>query len=162
MNPGITTGSPCLHQFVGGNSLDATLGTDMATQFTCTSCVPTKDFSNYWISALYFKARTGPISLKSKQLRENSPQCDFKGVSIRVQPIVRLPQRPKLSQVKCINEHRINMAEFSSRLSQRSSNHRPHPSRGFGLAGLRASLHIVQTFAGIRAATFVLPRPSFP
>jgi hypothetical protein len=101
VNTGVTAGSPISIQFVGGVS--------------------------YCIPVLYFKARNGPLSLQIKQLRENSTQCEFKGDSIRVQPIIRLPQRPTLAQVKCMDEHRITMAEFSSRLSQRSANPRPVP-----------------------------------
>ncbi|KAN0112478.1 protein of unknown function (DUF1996) domain containing protein [Hyaloscypha variabilis] len=58
VNPGVE-GSPHLHQFVGGNALNATLGSNLPDISSCTSCVPTEDFSNYWTAVLYFRARNG-------------------------------------------------------------------------------------------------------
>jgi len=57
-NPGVL-GSPHLHQVVGGNAFNATMGANLPDLATCTSCVPTEDFSNYWTAVLYFRARNG-------------------------------------------------------------------------------------------------------
>jgi len=35
------------------------MGANLPDLSTCTSCVPTEDFSNYWTAVLYFKARNG-------------------------------------------------------------------------------------------------------
>ena len=127
VNPGVTTGSPYLHQFVSGNSLNATLRNRHGDTIHLHQLCPHRGLLQLLNSVLYLKARNGPLSLQIKQLLENSPQCESKGFSIRVQPIVPLPQRPKLVQVNCMDEHRRTMAEFSSRLSQRSANPRPVP-----------------------------------
>lgn len=58
VNPGVIP-SPHLHQIVGGNSFNATLSHDLVAQSTCTSCVFSEDFSNYWTAVLYFRARNG-------------------------------------------------------------------------------------------------------
>jgi len=58
INPGVV-GSPHLHQIVGGNAFNASMGADLPTQASCTSCTPTEDFSNYWTATLFFRARNG-------------------------------------------------------------------------------------------------------
>ncbi|KAM7185552.1 protein of unknown function (DUF1996) domain containing protein [Naviculisporaceae sp. PSN 640] len=58
VNPGVIP-SPHLHQIVGGNSFNATLSHDLVTHSSCTSCVFSEDFSNYWTAVLYFRARNG-------------------------------------------------------------------------------------------------------
>ena len=44
-----------LHQIVGGNAFNATMEGDIGEQATCTTCVFSEDFSNYWTAALYFR-----------------------------------------------------------------------------------------------------------
>lgn len=58
VNPG-SVPSPHLHQIVGGNSFNNTLNHDLPAESTCTSCTFSEDFSNYWTSVMYFKARNG-------------------------------------------------------------------------------------------------------
>ncbi|KAK3381065.1 hypothetical protein B0H63DRAFT_196030 [Podospora didyma] len=61
VNPGAIP-SPHLHQIVGGNAFNASMDStahDLASTATCTSCVFTEDFSNYWTAVLFFKARNG-------------------------------------------------------------------------------------------------------
>ncbi|AEO64618.1 aadcd47a-8d10-4cba-8be5-bf8b375da42b [Thermothielavioides terrestris] len=61
VNPGMIP-SPHLHQVVGGNAFNVTMDHelhDQATTATCTSCMPTEDFSNYWTAVLFFRARNG-------------------------------------------------------------------------------------------------------
>ncbi|KAF2655624.1 hypothetical protein K491DRAFT_657894 [Lophiostoma macrostomum CBS 122681] len=60
VNPGVAP-SPHMHQLVGGNALNVTMdpSLDLPTQASCTSCLYTEDFSNYWTAVLYFKARNG-------------------------------------------------------------------------------------------------------
>jgi hypothetical protein len=49
-----------MHQIVGGNSFNATMTTDdVSKAATCTSCIPSEDFSNYWTANLYFRAQNG-------------------------------------------------------------------------------------------------------
>ncbi|KAI1328943.1 hypothetical protein F5Y16DRAFT_409483 [Xylariaceae sp. FL0255] len=59
--PGIIP-SAHMHQFVGGNSLNATMTPvtyDPSVVSNCTSCTYSQDFSNYWTPSLYYKARNG-------------------------------------------------------------------------------------------------------
>ncbi len=58
VNPGVI-GSPHLHQVVGGNSFNVTMGGDLPTTATCTSCTPVEDFSNYLTGVVFFRARNG-------------------------------------------------------------------------------------------------------
>lgn len=48
-----------VHQFVGGNALHPNMTGDISTQATCTTCVFTEDFSNYWTAVMYFKHQNG-------------------------------------------------------------------------------------------------------
>lgn len=49
-----------VHQIVGGNNFKANMTTgDVSEGATCTTCVFSQDFSNYWTAVLYFKARNG-------------------------------------------------------------------------------------------------------
>lgn len=49
-----------VHQIIGGNAFNATITTkDVSADASCTTCVFSEDFSNYWTAALYFKARNG-------------------------------------------------------------------------------------------------------
>jgi len=50
-----------LHQIIGGNAFNATVapGLDVGSQASCTTCVFSEDFSNYWTAVLYFKHRNG-------------------------------------------------------------------------------------------------------
>ncbi|KAI0455948.1 hypothetical protein F5B21DRAFT_513745 [Xylaria acuta] len=65
VNPGVT-GSPHLHQIIGGNAFKASMdpsSLDIPSQATCTTCTFAEDFSNYWgrytTAVLYFQARNG-------------------------------------------------------------------------------------------------------
>ncbi|KAK8115862.1 hypothetical protein PG984_012364 [Apiospora sp. TS-2023a] len=61
VNPGMIQSSH-IHQIVGGNSFNATMKPvdyDPSKESTCTSCDYSEDFSNYWTTNLYFKARNG-------------------------------------------------------------------------------------------------------
>ncbi|KAK7991592.1 hypothetical protein PG988_000386 [Apiospora saccharicola] len=61
VNPGMIQSSH-IHQIVGGNSFNATMKPvdyDPSNESTCTSCDYSEDFSNYWTTNLYFKARNG-------------------------------------------------------------------------------------------------------
>ncbi|KAK8098863.1 uncharacterized protein PG998_012104 [Apiospora kogelbergensis] len=48
-----------VHQIVGGNAFNATMTGDIGEQATCTTCVYTEDFSNYWTAVLYFRHENG-------------------------------------------------------------------------------------------------------
>ncbi|TVY82605.1 hypothetical protein LSUE1_G001366 [Lachnellula suecica] len=49
-----------VHQIIGGNAFNATIRTDDVSKgASCTTCVFSEDFSNYWTALLYFKARNG-------------------------------------------------------------------------------------------------------
>jgi len=59
VNPGQVPASH-VHQIVGGNAFNATMTTaDVAETASCTTCVFSEDFSNYWTANLYFKAKNG-------------------------------------------------------------------------------------------------------
>ncbi|KAE8450582.1 hypothetical protein EG329_005926 [Mollisiaceae sp. DMI_Dod_QoI] len=58
INPGVL-GSPHLHQIVGGNAFNVTMGADLPAVASCTTCTAAEDFSNYWTAVLFFKARNG-------------------------------------------------------------------------------------------------------
>ncbi|KAI0201975.1 hypothetical protein F4808DRAFT_468921 [Astrocystis sublimbata] len=60
VNPGVT-GSPHLHQVIGGNTFQPSMdpsSLDIPSKATCTTCTFAEDFSNYW-AVLYFQARNG-------------------------------------------------------------------------------------------------------
>ncbi|KAK4225662.1 hypothetical protein QBC38DRAFT_482434 [Podospora fimiseda] len=59
VNPGAIP-SPHQHQIVGGDAFNASMPLeDIAALSTCTGCSYSEDFSNYWTSNLYFRARNG-------------------------------------------------------------------------------------------------------
>ncbi|KAI0528216.1 hypothetical protein F5B22DRAFT_632646 [Xylaria bambusicola] len=61
VNPGVT-GSPHLHQVIGGNAFRPLMdlkSLDIPSAATCTTCTFADDFSNYWTAVLYFQARNG-------------------------------------------------------------------------------------------------------
>ncbi|KAG9237313.1 hypothetical protein BJ875DRAFT_493420 [Amylocarpus encephaloides] len=60
VNPGVT-GSPHLHQIIGGNGFQPFMNpdNDISSLATCTTCTFSEDFSNYWTAVLYFRARNG-------------------------------------------------------------------------------------------------------
>lgn len=65
VNPG-SLPSPHVHQVIGGNSFNVSMAPDahdLPSQSTCTSCVYSEDFSNYWTANVYFKARNGSYKL---------------------------------------------------------------------------------------------------
>ncbi|KAI0536116.1 hypothetical protein GGR58DRAFT_528641 [Xylaria digitata] len=60
VTPGVT-GSPHVHQIIGGNSFRPSMdpgSLDIPAASTCTTCTFADDFSNYW-AILYFRARNG-------------------------------------------------------------------------------------------------------
>ncbi|RYP42462.1 hypothetical protein DL767_000150 [Monosporascus sp. MG133] len=58
VEPGIIP-SQHVHQIVGGNAFDANMKGDIGEQASCTSCIFSEDFSNYWTALLYFRAPNG-------------------------------------------------------------------------------------------------------
>ncbi|KAK4185092.1 hypothetical protein QBC35DRAFT_348677, partial [Podospora australis] len=59
VNPGAIP-SPHQHQIVGGDAFNASMPlTDIADISSCTGCSYSEDFSNYWTSNLYFRAKNG-------------------------------------------------------------------------------------------------------
>ncbi|KAI0420612.1 hypothetical protein F5X98DRAFT_331386 [Xylaria grammica] len=61
VTPGVT-GSPHVHQIIGGNSFRPSMdpgSLDIPSESTCTTCTFAEDFSNYWTAILYFQARNG-------------------------------------------------------------------------------------------------------
>jgi len=48
-----------LHQIVGGNAFQANMTGDIGEKGTCTTCVFTEDFSNYWTAVMFYKAANG-------------------------------------------------------------------------------------------------------
>jgi hypothetical protein len=59
VNPGQSVRSDHLHSVLGGNSFASNLTYDLTQGSTCTTCVVTKDLSNYWTPTLYFRAQNG-------------------------------------------------------------------------------------------------------
>ncbi|KAI0008744.1 hypothetical protein F4779DRAFT_419194 [Xylariaceae sp. FL0662B] len=61
VSPGLIQ-SPHIHQVAGGNAFNSTMTPaeyDPSAESTCTTCSFSEDFSNYWTTNLYFKARNG-------------------------------------------------------------------------------------------------------
>jgi len=59
VNPGAIP-SPHQHQIIGGDAFSASMPlSDIAAESSCTTCSYSDDFSNYWTSNLYFRARNG-------------------------------------------------------------------------------------------------------
>jgi hypothetical protein len=58
-----------LHQIVGGNMFNATMSGDIGAQGSCTTCVFSEDFSNYWTAVMFFKHENG--SYKRVPIMEN-------------------------------------------------------------------------------------------
>ncbi|KAF2655777.1 hypothetical protein K491DRAFT_598203 [Lophiostoma macrostomum CBS 122681] len=60
VNPG-QTGSPHLHQIIGGNAFNVSMDPNAAPSdtATCTTCTFAEDFSNYWTAVMFFKAKNG-------------------------------------------------------------------------------------------------------
>jgi hypothetical protein len=59
VNPG-SIPSPHQHQIVGGDAFNASMPVaDISELSSCTTCSYSDDFSNYWTSNLYFRARNG-------------------------------------------------------------------------------------------------------
>jgi len=59
VNPGQVPATH-MHQIMGGNHFNATMTTgDVSEKATCTSCIPSEDFSNYWTANLYFRHPNG-------------------------------------------------------------------------------------------------------
>ncbi|KAI2610620.1 uncharacterized protein GGS25DRAFT_513179 [Hypoxylon fragiforme] len=48
-----------VHQIVGGNAFNATMEGDIGEKGTCTTCVYSEDFSNYWTAVMYFRHENG-------------------------------------------------------------------------------------------------------
>ncbi|ORY68842.1 uncharacterized protein BCR38DRAFT_508046 [Pseudomassariella vexata] len=58
VQPGIVP-STHLHQIVGGNAFKPNMSGDVGNQGTCTTCVFSEDFSNYWTAVMFFKHENG-------------------------------------------------------------------------------------------------------
>jgi hypothetical protein len=59
-----------VHQIVGGNAFRPNMTGDIGSQGSCTTCVFSEDFSNYWTAVMYFKHTNG--SYKRVPLMENA------------------------------------------------------------------------------------------
>jgi hypothetical protein len=57
VNPGQV--SDHVHTIMGGNGFGFEMNYTNTQNSTCSSCTVTKDLSNYWIPALYYKAKNG-------------------------------------------------------------------------------------------------------
>lgn len=58
VQPGISP-SAHLHQIVGGNAFKANITGDIGNQGSCTTCIFSEDFSNYWTAVMLFKHTNG-------------------------------------------------------------------------------------------------------
>ncbi|KAK3320445.1 hypothetical protein B0T19DRAFT_373737, partial [Cercophora scortea] len=58
VEPGRTPSSH-LHQIVGGNAFQPNMTGDIGEQGSCTTCVFSEDFSNYWTAVMFFKHTNG-------------------------------------------------------------------------------------------------------
>jgi hypothetical protein len=57
VNPGAV--SPHSHTIMGGNGFESDMDYASTQASTCSSCIVTKDLSNYWVPNLYYKAQNG-------------------------------------------------------------------------------------------------------
>ena len=57
VDPGKVSGH--VHTVMGGNGFDFTMNFDTARASTCSTCMISKDLSNYWVPTLYYKAKNG-------------------------------------------------------------------------------------------------------
>jgi hypothetical protein len=57
VNPGNVSGH--VHTIMGGNGFGFDMTYADTQMSTCSSCMVTKDFSNYWVPTLYYKAQNG-------------------------------------------------------------------------------------------------------
>jgi hypothetical protein len=48
-----------VHTVLGGNAFSANMTYETTQTSECTTCVVTKDLSNYWTPSLYFHAQNG-------------------------------------------------------------------------------------------------------
>ncbi|KAI1159168.1 hypothetical protein F5B18DRAFT_637872 [Nemania serpens] len=89
VNPGVT-GSPHLHQIIGGNAFKPSMdpsSVDIPSQATCTTCTFAEDFSNYWTAVLYFQARNG--TFKRVQQKGNVGfEASKGGMTIYYTPVI--------------------------------------------------------------------------
>jgi hypothetical protein len=87
------TGSSHLHQIVGGNGFNATMdpANHPADMSSCTTCLITEDFSNYWTGVMYFQARNGSY-MRVKQLGVLYHEEANGGVTIYYSPQDRHPE----------------------------------------------------------------------
>ena len=57
ISPGEVSGHA--HTVMGGNGFGFEMDYSDTQASTCSSCIVTKDFSNYWVPTLYYKAENG-------------------------------------------------------------------------------------------------------
>ncbi len=57
VSPGNVSGH--LHTIMGGNGFGFTMDYADTQESTCSSCLVTKDFSNYWVPELFYQAENG-------------------------------------------------------------------------------------------------------
>jgi hypothetical protein len=57
VNPGKVSGH--VHTIMGGNGFGFDMTYVDTQKSMCSSCIVTKDFSNYWVPTLYYKAQNG-------------------------------------------------------------------------------------------------------
>ena len=57
VNPGKVSGHA--HTIMGGNGFGFEMTHSSTQESTCSSCMVTKDFSNYWVPSLYYRAKNG-------------------------------------------------------------------------------------------------------
>lgn len=60
-DPIVSPGKPAghLHTIMGGNGFGPSMSYADTQASTCSSCAVTKDFSNYWVPTLFYKAENG-------------------------------------------------------------------------------------------------------
>jgi hypothetical protein len=59
ISPGNVSGH--VHTIMGGNGFGFDMTYADTQKSTCSSCMVTKDFSNYWVPTLYYKAQNGSL-----------------------------------------------------------------------------------------------------
>jgi len=64
ISPGAVSGH--VHSIMGGNGFGFEMDYANTQQSTCSSCIVTKDFSNYWVPTLYYKNQNGSFTSVSQ------------------------------------------------------------------------------------------------
>lgn len=63
-DPIVNPGKPAshVHTIMGGNGFGFDMDFASTQASTCSSCIVTKDFSNYWVPTLYYKGEDGTFT----------------------------------------------------------------------------------------------------